>query len=520
MILAYSITILFMILLPVLLAVLLRRRVRVPWYLFCFGMLTFILSQVVHLPLNNWLTDLGLLPEQGTLSGPPLWQTALILGLTAGVCEELARTAGYALLRKARKLEDGIMLGLGHGGIEAMVFGGVLTAATFTSIWALRGVDLNSLNLAPDQLLAVTAQLEALNGPVWHALTPLVERILAMTAHVVLSVIVLQAFRRRSGWYVVLAIAYHALLDGLLVYVQYTWNSVALTYLGFFLLLLPAVIWLVLSARRELPRQTGVRVGFAAEFKVFWLALGKELTLQWRSKRVLVVAAVFVLFGMGSPLLAKFTPEIIGSVAGAEMFADMIPEPTIADSFGQYIKNLTQFGFILAVMLGMGAVVGEKERGTIAMVLSKPMPRWAFLLSKFTAQCLVYLLAFLVAALGAFYYTYVLFELPDVGCFATLNLLLIAWLLTFVAVTLLASVLGKSTGAAAGIGLGLAVALLLAGNLPRVGPLAPGGLTAWAGQLGSGMETVTANGGALAMAGVIILVSILVSLAVFERQEL
>ncbi|MFN2143928.1 MAG: YhfC family glutamic-type intramembrane protease [Anaerolineales bacterium] len=517
---AYIVSVGFMILLPIVLAILLRRYVRVPWYLFCGGILTFIVSQVVHLPLNNWLTDLGLLPPQGTLTGPPLWQTALILGLTAGLCEELARTAGYAILRRARRFEDGLMLGLGHGGIEAMVLGGVITAATFSSLWGLRSTDLSSLKLSLDQLQALSTQMDALNSSAWSAFVPLVERILAMQAQVTLSVIVLQAFSRRKWLYVPLAILYHALIDGLLVYVQYTWNNALLTYAGFVLLLLPAAIWMILIAPRQRLRQAAIQIPFASELKIFWLALRKEIVQQWRSKRVLVVAAVFVLFGMGSPLLAKFTPEILKSVSGAEMFANLIPEPTIADAIGQYIKNLTQFSFIIAVLLGMGAVVGEKERNTIAMILSKPMPRWAFLMSKFTAQFLVYMLAFLVAGLGAFYYTAVLFEMPDIGQFATMNLLLFTWLLTFVAVTLLASVLGGSTGAAAGIGLGLSVVLLLASNLPRVGVLAPGGLTAWAGQLGIGAEQINANGGALAMAVVIVLVSMVVSLAVFERQEL
>jgi uncharacterized membrane protein YhfC len=129
---AYSLSILLMVLVPVGLAVLLRRRFRVALVLFVVGSLTFIGSQVVHIPLNNWLSDIGLLPEAGSWEGPPLWRTALIVGLTAGLCEELARAAGYALLRRSRRFEDGVMLGLGHGGIESMVFGGTLTAATWS----------------------------------------------------------------------------------------------------------------------------------------------------------------------------------------------------------------------------------------------------------------------------------------------------------------------------------------------------------------------------------------------------
>ena len=50
------------------------------------GILTFIASQVVHLPLNAWLADLGILPHAGRAETPPLWQFALVAGLTAGLC--------------------------------------------------------------------------------------------------------------------------------------------------------------------------------------------------------------------------------------------------------------------------------------------------------------------------------------------------------------------------------------------------------------------------------------------------
>ena len=259
---------------------------------------------------------------------------------------------------------------------------------------------------------------------------------------------------------------------------------------------------------------------FSIEWAAFVTATRKELLQQARTKRLLIVVAVFVLFGLTSPLLAKFTPELLGSIPGAEQFADLIPEPSIADALAQYIKNLTQFGFILAVLLGMGAVAGEKERGTAAMILSKPLPRWAFLLSKFVSQVAVYVLALGIAALGAYYYTFILFGPVDVGSFVLLNLLLLLWLLIFVAVTLLGSVLGKSTSAAGGIGLGGAVLLLLAGSLPKVGSLAPGGLVTWASQLGAGVDPVDPNGGAVAMALVIILLSLIGALAAFEAQEI
>jgi len=153
--------------------------------------------------------------------------------------------------------------------------------------------------------------------------------------------------------------------------------------------------------------------------------------------------------------------------------------------------------------------------------LSKPMSRWSFLAGKFIAQGIVYLAGFLLSMLGAFYYMVVLFGPTSLAQFALVNLLLFAWLLPFVALTLLGSVIAKTTSAAAGIGFAGAVVLLLSAYIPKVGGLAPGALIAWAGQIGAAMGTAVAgNWGAVAVCLVVVLIGVLTSVAVFEVQEL
>jgi ABC-2 type transport system permease protein len=518
----YILSIILMMLFPPVLAALLRRRFEVRWFLFCVGTLTFIFSQVVHFPLNDWLKHLQLLPENQLNNDFPLWRTSLILGLTAGICEELARMAGYFLLSRFRRFEDGTMLALGHGGIESMVFGGAITAGTLSTFIAFNQVDMAAYGMSAEQINYLQGQFSIITSSPLTAFYPLFERLLAMTAHFILSLIVLQAFRKKNWLYVPAAILYHAFIDGVLSYLNFNGWSIPLIHAGFLLTLLPGLLWVFLTWRGKMTPRRVQNGSPLNEIRIYFYALKKELLQQWRSKRLLVVLIVFVAFGLMSPAFAKFTPEILKSVEGAEQFADLIPEPQISDAVVQYIKNLTQFGFILAVLLGMGAVVGEKEKGTAAMILSKPMPRWAFIFSKFSAQFVVYLAAFILSGVGAWYYTWVIFGQLPVGGFALVNVLLFVWLLTFVSLTLFASVLAGSTAAAAGIGLGAAVILLLAGNLPVIGGLAPGALVNWASQvgLGSGGEILIPNGAALCVALVIILMGVLGALAVFETQEI
>ncbi len=512
-----TIAVLLMIFLPLGLAVWLRQRFAVPWLLFCVGMLTFIGSQTYHIPLNNWLTDLGVLGEVSA-DAPGLWQTAVILGLSAGLSETIARVLSYAFLfrrKLAERFEAGVLVGLGHGGIEAMIIG-VFTAGSLTALWAIRNVDLSTLGMTVAELTAVSQQLAALLQTPWLVFAAVFERLIALTLHVTISVLVWRAFKYRQVWPVLLGALWHSVLDATAVYtaqfLDILW--VELILLG---LALPGAVWLWWQWPVPTKMQPGL--SWRDELALWGTAVGKELQEQWRTRRAVVMVAVFVLFGLASPLIAKFTPEILKSVPGAEQFAGLIPEPTAADAVGQYIKNLTQFGFVLVILLGMGAVAGEKERGTAAIILSKPLPRWAFLLSKFVAQAVVYLVALLLGTLAAYYYTLVLFEPLAFGPFLFGGLLLWLWALVFAAATLLGSTIGKSTGGAAGVALLGAVLLLILGGFPQVSSFFPSALVGWAAQLGLPGE-VPFNGAALSANGVLILAFLITAVALFERQEI
>ena len=515
----YILSIVLCILIPVILGIILRRRFRVSWLLFGVGAFTFIGSQIVHLPLNNLLSKIGVLPA-GMHTGWMIVQSAIVLGLTAGICEELARVVGYTILKKARKAEDGLMLGIGHGGIEAMIIIGVLTAGGIAQLFALRGVDLLSLNLGQDQLLNIQKQLDTFNQPAIIGLLPLLERLLAMMLHVVLSMMVLYAFQQKKRIWVIWAILYHAVVDAMAVVLSANEVDVLLIELAFFISLVPGVFWVIKVFGKQL--KANVQPKLPIEWRLFGVALRKELIQLWRSKMVLVIVGVFALFGMASPLLAYFLPDILGSIEGAEMFKDLIPEPTVIDAMTQYLKNISQFGFLIAILVGMGSVASEKEKGITEMILHKPLPRWAFILSKFTAQTLVYVAAFFIAEILAYVYILVLFEPVSFGVFSLINFLLLMWLLCFTAITTLGSTASRSIGTAAGISLAGSVVLMLSAQIPNYGSISPQALMGWAGILGNELSfnLQTSNFTALGAAVVLIIMALIWAVGLFEQQEL
>lgn len=205
------------------------------------------------------------------------------------------------------------------------------------------------------------------------------------------------------------------------------------------------------------------------------LLAAKELRELVRTRRFAVVVIVFALVGLLSPVTARYLREIVEALAGDELIG-LIPEPTAADAVAQLTKNIGQFGTLLAILVTMGTVATEKERGTAALVLTKPVSRGAFLVAKVAAIGLLLAVAMTVAAVLAWIYTAILFEpLPPAG-FAAAMVLVWLSLAAFAAITFLASVLTRSALAAGGLALG---ALLVSGflsALPGLGAWLPTGL--------------------------------------------
>lgn len=248
-------------------------------------------------------------------------------------------------------------------------------------------------------------------------------------------------------------------------------------------------------------------------------ALAKEWLEQRRTHRLLIVCLIFLLFGLMSPLLAKFTPEIIKMVPGGEQISLIIPPPTVADAVAQYIKNMTQFGMIMAVLMGMGMVSQEKDKGTAAMVLAKPLSRTAFILAKPAALAISFLLGTVLAAAAGYYYTLLLFEALPVGGWLGMNALLLVYFGVFAALTLLASTLNKSILISAVTAVGFVILLSLVEIIPAAKNVLTGGLLGWAGSLalGGGGEPAW---GALAVCLGLIAAALIASVLIFRRQEI
>jgi ABC-2 type transport system permease protein len=253
----------------------------------------------------------------------------------------------------------------------------------------------------------------------------------------------------------------------------------------------------------------------------FTVLLQKELREQFRTGRLVAVAAVFVLFGILGPATDRYMKELldaIGSQGGG--FSIAVPPPSLTGAATQILKNISQFGIICALLLAMGSVAWEKERGTAGLILTKPASRAAFLGAKLAAISLNLAVAMVLGCGLGYVYTALLYPAAfPIGGYIAMMLLLWWMLVVFVAITLLGSTITRSAVAAAGIGLVTMIVLGIIGALPVVGPYMPSSLGSVAMDLCLGKDPGNVIGPLLFNIALVPVLFAVTWLA-FRRQEL
>lgn len=248
----------------------------------------------------------------------------------------------------------------------------------------------------------------------------------------------------------------------------------------------------------------------------FGVLLRKELKEQLRTYRLLIVVAVFALLGMATPLMIKYLPELI-KLSGEEIRVEF-PTPTAVMALREYADTLIQVGLLVSVLIGMGSIARERERGTAAMVLSKPVGRGAFVFAKLVGMCVTLSVGLAVAALASYFYTVVLFGGVEPLTFLGMNGLLWLFLVMCLSVALFCSSLFRSQLAAGGLAIAFLIGQSLMSGIPWVGRFFPGNTVSW------GVHLVSGTGGnawpAVAVTAGLIVLGVLLSWITLNRKEL
>jgi len=213
----------------------------------------------------------------------------------------------------------------------------------------------------------------------------------------------------------------------------------------------------------------------------FILFFKKEITELIKTVKGVVLAVVFLLIAITSPIITKLTPEILkwaGIDGAGEEFAALmalIPEPNSMMSYAQFFENFNMMGLLAVIIVFAGIVANEKSRSTAAYILTKNISRTQFILSKFAASVVFVFVSLVIMISVQILYTNILFddnliELKNVLIFSALLFLYLIFILTFV---LFSSAVSKSITPATFIAFLIFIAFNIVGAIPRIGKYLP-----------------------------------------------
>jgi len=245
----------------------------------------------------------------------------------------------------------------------------------------------------------------------------------------------------------------------------------------------------------------------------------KELLEQQRTKKILILIVVFLFVAIGSPIFAQMTPTLLKSMSIPGLNINL-PDPTYNDSIDQFIKNISQIALLVLIFIVAGAIVDEKNKKTLDIMLSKPISRNTFVISKFLAYIFSVSTIFILSAIIFYLYTVSIFGNFSFSNFALMALVICLYLDMIISITILASTYVKNIIAAAGIGF---IGFILLGS---VASLFDGLKKIAPGYIFSNYKDIIATGWTnelilpIIMTITFIAASIITALLLFKRQEI
>jgi uncharacterized membrane protein YhfC len=185
---------------PTAAAVILIVKRKANWRAFLAGIAAFGVSQLlVRIPLLDLLQNAAWFNLFITTN---MLVYMLLLALTAGIFEETGRFFSMKLfMRKERFLtwENGVVFGLGHGGLEAFWLVGISYAVTL--VQTLSGLNTAAVFSTPPETFLIGG----------------VERMLTVAVHTGFTMIVLYGVKYKKPIYLLYAVLAHTLVDSTII---------------------------------------------------------------------------------------------------------------------------------------------------------------------------------------------------------------------------------------------------------------------------------------------------------------
>ncbi len=215
-ILALCFSLLACLVFPIVLCIVFMKKNRPGALPLIAGIVVFILFALVLEQTMHYFI-LVAIPATATLMANNVWVYAVYGALAAGIFEEGGRFLAFRFaLKKTREWKHGVLYGIGHGGIEAILIAApsainYLVYALMINTGSFDAIIKSSPKATADLLISAKTALLAESS--WIFALSGVERICAISIQIALSILICYAVYKKKYILVGLAVLLHAIVD-------------------------------------------------------------------------------------------------------------------------------------------------------------------------------------------------------------------------------------------------------------------------------------------------------------------
>ncbi|MCK5761993.1 MAG: ABC transporter permease subunit [Candidatus Izimaplasma sp.] len=163
-----------------------------------------------------------------------------------------------------------------------------------------------------------------------------------------------------------------------------------------------------------------------------------------KTSKFIVFPVLLVLLAIISPLTARYLNEILAyTLEGTGIVIDL-GTPTVIESYSQYIGNLYELYLYVIIFVAIGMFINDKTKGLLPLILSKPISRTKYILSKYISISVLILVSLIIGCFVFDYYTYYLFDEIDMVGMFYVTLLYFVYIIYVLSITLFSATYTKS----------------------------------------------------------------------------
>jgi|LGVF01.2.fsa_nt_gb ABC-2 type transport system permease protein len=163
-----------------------------------------------------------------------------------------------------------------------------------------------------------------------------------------------------------------------------------------------------------------------------------------KTSKFIIFPVLLVLLAIMSPLTARYLNEILAfTLEGTGIIIDL-GSPTAFESYSQYIGNLYELYLYVILFVAVGMFINDKTKGLLPLIISKPISRTKYILSKFITLNILIFVSLFIGYFVFDYYTFFLFDEIDMLGMFYVTLLYFVYIIYVTSIALFSATHTKS----------------------------------------------------------------------------